>query len=308
MPGSLLYRTWEVSSAPATERVGRGRQSRHPAIDADEKSDTLIVPKKLPNKGDNPAEVVEGRGVAEGNAGEAPTHRTQSRGRVSMGLEGVREAARRDRRAQFTALLHHITPTLLEESFRALRRDAAAGVDGVTWTSYEEGLANRLEDLHRRIHTGAYRATPSRRVYIPKADARLRPLGIAALEDKIVQQAVVTVLNVIYERDFLGFSYGFRPGRSQHQALDALYVAIDTRPVNWVLDADIRSFLDRCSYYPLADDGSSKRSGRASGALIFSPLRLPCETWMASSSPRLTRCNTVWRETPSKRMASTRGT
>jgi len=244
MPGSLLHRTWEVSSAPGQDRVGRGRQSRNPAVDADEKSDTPVVPKNLPNKGAHPAEAVEGRGVAEGNAGEAPTHRTQSRGRVSMGLEGVREAARRDRRVQFTALLHHITPALLTESFYALRRDAAAGVDGVTWTSYEEGLASRVDDLHRRIHTGAFRATPSRRVYIPKADGRLRPLGIAALEDKIAQQAVVTVLSAIYETDFMGFSYGFRPGRSQHQALDALYVAIDTRPVNWVLDADIRSFFD----------------------------------------------------------------
>jgi len=244
MPGSLLHRTWEVSSAPGQDRVGQGRQRRNPAIDADEKSDTPIVPKNLPNQGAHPAEAAEGRGVAEGNAGEAPTHRTQSRGCVSMGLEGVREAARRDRRAQFTALLHHITPTLLTESFSALRREAAAGVDGVTWTSYEEGLASRVDDLHRRIHTSAYRATPSRRIYIPKADGRMRPLGIAALEDKIVQQAVVTVLNAVYETDFMGFSYGFRPGRSQHQALDALYVAIDSRPVNWVLDADIRSFFD----------------------------------------------------------------
>ena len=247
MPGSLLHRTWEVSSAPGQDRVGQGRQRRNPAIDADEKSDTPIVPKNLPNKGADPAEAAEGRGVAEGNAGEAPTHRTQSRGRVSMGLEGVREAARRDRRAQFTALLHHITPTLLTESFYALRREAAAGVDGVTWTSYEEGLASRVDDLHRRIHTSAYRATPSRRIYIPKADGRMRPLGIAALEDKIVQQAVATVLNAVYETDFMGFSYGFRPGRSQHQALDALYVAIDSRPVNWVLDADIRSFLEASS-------------------------------------------------------------
>jgi group II intron reverse transcriptase/maturase len=161
-----------------------------------------------------------------------------------MGLEGVREAARRDRRARFTALLHHITPELLEASFQRLRRDAAAGVDAVTWAGYAEDLASHIPELHRRVHTGAYRATPSRRIYIPKADGGRRPLGIAALEDKIVQQAVVTVLSAIYETDFLGFSYGFRPGRSQHQALDALYVAIDSKPVNWVLDADIHSFFD----------------------------------------------------------------
>jgi len=248
MPGSLLHRTWEISSAPGPGWEGRGRQSRNPAIDADEKSDTPIVPRKLPNKGKTPAEVVEGRGVAEGNAGETPTRRTQSRGSVSTGLESVREAARRDRRARFTALLHHITPALLVDSFYELRRTAAAGVDGVTWTSYEEDLYRRVHELHREIHTGAYRAKPSRRTYIPKADGQLRPLGIAALEDKIVQQAVVTVLNAIYETDFVGFSYGFRAGRSQHQALDALYVAIDTKPVNWILDADIRSFFDQIDH------------------------------------------------------------
>lgn len=248
MPGSLLHGTWEISSAPGEDRVGWGRQCRNPTIDADERSDAPIVPEKRPNNGESPAEVVEGRGAAEGNAGETPTHRTQSRGRVSRGLEGVRAAARRDRRARFTALLHHITPELLESSFHALRRDAAPGVDGMTWTGYAEDLASRIPDLHRRIHTGAYRATPSRRTYIPKADGRLRPLGIAALEDKIVQQAVVTVLSAIYETDFLGFSYGFRPGRSQHQALDALYVAIDTRPINWILDADIRAFFDEIDH------------------------------------------------------------
>ena len=248
MSGSLLCRTWEVSSVPGVDRVGRGRQDRNPAIDADEKSDMPIVPGKPPNKGRSSAEAVEGRGVAEGNAGETPTHRTQSRGRVSMGLEGIREAARRDRRARFTALLHHITPALLVDSFYELRRTAAAGVDGVTWTSYEAELHRRVHELHREIHTGAYRAKPSRRTYIPKADGRQRPLGIAALEDKIVQQAVVTVLSAIYETDFLGFSYGFRAGRSQHQALDALYVAIDTRPVNWILDADICAFFDQIDH------------------------------------------------------------
>src|SRR5471030_1962091 len=145
---------------------------------------------------------------------------------------------------QFTALLHHITPQLLAQSFYALRRDAAVGVDGMSWRDYEEGLLQRVTELHGRLHKGAFRATPSRRVYIPKADGRQRPLGIASLEDKIVQRAVVEVLNAIYEEDFLGFSYGFRPRRSQHQALDALAVGIGRKKVNWVLDADIRGFYD----------------------------------------------------------------
>jgi len=165
-----------------------------------------------------------------------------------MGLEGVRKAARRNRRLQFTALLHHITPQLLVDSFYSLQRDAAAGVDGVTWREYEKILAQRVTELHRMIHAGAYRATPSRRVYIPKADGRQRPLGIASIEDKIVQQAVVTVLSAIYEEDFLGFSYGFRPGRGQHDALDALAVGIKSRKVNWIVDADIRSFFDEIDH------------------------------------------------------------
>ena len=149
---------------------------------------------------------------------------------------------------KFTALLHHLTVALLREGFYALKRKAAPGVDGVTWQEYETGLEGRLADLHSRVHRGAYRAQPSRRVYIPKPDGRQRPLGVAALEDKIVQQAVVTILNQIYEEDFRGFSYGFRPGRSQHQALDALYVAITRKKVNWILDCDIRGFFDNLSH------------------------------------------------------------
>ncbi|WP_405046187.1 reverse transcriptase domain-containing protein [Pseudomonas serbiensis] len=149
---------------------------------------------------------------------------------------------------QFTALLHHITPQLLAQGFYALRRDAAIGVDGVSWREYEEGLLQRLNDLHTRLHNGAYRATPSRRVFIPKADGRQRPLGIASLDDKIVQQAVVIVLNAIYEEDFLGFSYGVRPGRSQYDALDALTVALKGQKVNWTLDADITSFFDEIDH------------------------------------------------------------
>jgi len=186
--------------------------------------------------------------VAKENAGEATTPRTQSRICASKGLEGVREAARRNRRAKFTALLHHLTPALLEKRYQALNRTAAVGVDGVTWREYGEGLAARLSKLHRKVHTGAYRTQPSRRSYIPKADGKRRPLGIAALEDKIVQQAVVIVLNAIYEVDFLGFSYGFRTGRGQHDALDALWAGLTRRQVGWevgwVWDADIKAYFD----------------------------------------------------------------
>lgn len=178
------------------------------------------------------------------NIVESNTRPTQSGERVSQGLQGVRERARRNKQERFTALLHHVTPALLRESFYALKRKAAPGVDGVTWEEYATGLEDRLEDLHGRVHRGAYRAQPSKRRWIPKANGKQRPLGIAALEDKIVQQAVVTVLNVIYEEDFRGFSYGFRPGRSQHMALDALYVAIKRKRVNWILDLDLKSFFD----------------------------------------------------------------
>jgi group II intron reverse transcriptase/maturase len=165
-----------------------------------------------------------------------------------MGLEGVRAAARRNKRLRFTALLHHITPELLTQSFYGLKRQASAGVDGVTWKEYEGLLPERIPRLHRAIHTGAYRALPSRRVFIPKADGRQRPLGIASIEDKVVQQAVSTVLSAIYEEDFLGFSYGFRQGRGQHDALDALTEAIRWHKVNWILDADIQSFFDEVDH------------------------------------------------------------
>jgi group II intron reverse transcriptase/maturase len=166
---------------------------------------------------------------------------------VSSGLQRVREVARKDRRARFTTLLHHVTVDLLRDSFHALKREAAPGVDGLTWPEYEESLEDRLVDLRRRVHTGTYRAQPSKRAYIPKPDGRKRPLGIAALEDKVVQQAVVTVLNQIYEVDFLGFSYGFRPGRGAHDALDALWMGLMGKKVNWVLDADIQGFFDTIS-------------------------------------------------------------
>jgi group II intron reverse transcriptase/maturase len=182
------------------------------------------------------------------NIVQSHMHLTQSGDRMSQGLDGVRKAAEERKQERFTSLFHHLNVDLLRDSFYALQRKAAPGVDGVTWQEYEVGLEDRLADLHGRVHRGAYRAQPSRRVYIPKADGRQRPLGIAALEDKIVQQAVVTILNQIYEVDFMGFSYGFRPGRSPHQALDALTVGIQRKKVNWVLDADIRGFFDNMSH------------------------------------------------------------
>jgi len=175
---------------------------------------------------------------------EPNTQPTQSGVRVSQGLHGVRERARKNKQERFTALLHHVSVGLLRDSFYGLKRKAAPGVDGVTWKEYEAGLEGRLNDLHGRVHRGAYRAWPSKRKWIPKANGKLRPLGIAALEDKIVQQAVVTVLQEIYEEDFRGFSYGFRPGRSQHQALDALYVGVHGKKVNWILDLDLKGFFD----------------------------------------------------------------
>jgi len=201
------------------------------------------------NKDGKPsAEGEEGRPLIKENTHQSNTPSTQSEIRVSQGLAGVRKAAKERKEMKFTALLHHLTVGLLWESFYALKRRAAPGVDGVTWREYETGLGDRLVDLHNRVHRGAYRALPSRRVYIPKPDGRQRPLGVAALEDKIVQQGVVTILNQIYEEDFRGYSYGFRPGRSQHQALDALSVGISRKKVNWVLDCDIRGFFDNLSH------------------------------------------------------------
>ena len=208
------------------------------------KSDGPVVPAKPPNKaGEAAAEVVEGRGSTEGNtAGTTYPGRRAGQGAPS-GLDRVREVARRDKDARFTALLHHVDVDRLRAAYRAIRPRAAPGVDGMTWAAYGQDLENNLQDLHRRLHAGSYRARPSRRSYIPKADGRLRPLGIATLEDKILQRAVVEVLNAVYEADFLGFSYGFRPGRNPHHALDALTVGIWRKKVNWVLDADIRDFF-----------------------------------------------------------------
>uniref|UniRef100_UPI0037BEF73B reverse transcriptase domain-containing protein n=1 Tax=Cupriavidus laharis TaxID=151654 RepID=UPI0037BEF73B len=213
-----------------------------------EKSDSAVLARKPANNaGKSAAEWVERRAGTKGNMGQSNTCRAQNRESVSQGLERVRQAARQRKKEQFTALLHHITVDRLRESFQALKRNAAPGVDGLTWRYYEAGLEEHLQRLHTQVISGAYRALPVRRQYIPKPDGKQRPLGIAALEDKIVQRAVVEVLNAIYEEDFLGFSYGFRPGRSQHDALDALATAIIRTPVNWILDADIRSFFDSVS-------------------------------------------------------------
>lgn len=247
MRGNSLHGNREIPQAPTADgAMGRSGKvdDRTPDMHARGKSDGRVVPEKPPNKGMTPAEVVEGRRPTEGNTSQTAAARTQSRLAASYGLQRVREVARKDKRARFTALLHHVTVSLLRNSFHALKRNAAPGVDGLTWSQYEVDLEARLVDLHRRVHSGTYRAQPSKRAFIAKADGRLRPLGIAALEDKIVQHAVVSVLNAVHEEDFLGFSYGFRPGRSQHQALDALWMAIMGKKVNWVLDADIQGFFD----------------------------------------------------------------
>lgn len=245
-----MYENRETCSAPV-KVTGRSAeaQSRTADVYALQESDRCVVPVKQPNKeGKLLAEAVEGRRRPKENDAQSSTGPTQSGERVSQGLSGVRRAARERKKEQFTALLHHVTLDLLRESFEALKKNAAPGVDGVTWREYETGLEDRLADLHGRVHRGAYRALPSRRVYIPKADGSQRPLGIAALEDKIVQQSVVTVLNEIYETDFRGFSYGFRPGRNPHQALDALNAGLQKKRVNWVLDADIKGFFDHVSH------------------------------------------------------------
>src|SRR6201984_2863172 len=214
------------------------------------KSDRPTVPGKSPNKAGPPAaEGMEGKGLAKGNLPQQNASRTPSRNGAPSELERVRQAAKKDKQLRFTALLHHIyNLETLRMAYFCLKKEAAPGVDGETWRHYGEELERNLQDLSERLKRGAYRAKPVRRVYIPKADGRQRPLGVTALEDKIVQRAAVEVLNAIYETDFLGFSYGFRPGRSQHQALDALYTGLLTRKVNWVLDLDIKSFFDKVDH------------------------------------------------------------
>jgi RNA-directed DNA polymerase len=242
---------------------GQGR-GRNPSTHGDRKSDDSVVAAKPPNNAGPEgavAEAVERRGSAKGNA----AGKTRSGPRAGQGgskaLDRVRERAQKDKEAKFTALLHHITPELLGQAYREINPKAAPGIDGVTWEAYGQDLEWNLRDLHGRLHRGSYRARPTRRSQIPKADGRSRPLAIAALEDKIVQRATVRVLEAIYEQDFLGFSYGFRPGRGPHDALAALAVAITRRSVNWVLDADLReaftsldrSWLERFLEHRIAD-------------------------------------------------------
>ena len=255
MHGISMRENREVppSSHSADHRMGRPGNAvgGTPGMHGGGKSDRPVVPANPPNKGPavvGVAEAGEERGRAEGNtASKTPSGHSAGPG-ASSALGRVRQVARRDKEARFTALLHHVDLSRLRMAYWAIRPKAAPGVDGVTWAEYGQDLETNLQDLHARVQQGRYRAKPSRRVYIPKPDGRKRPLGIASLEDKIVQRAVVEVLNAVYEVDFRGFSYGFRPGRSPHDALDALSVGITARRVNWVLDADIRDFfgqLDR---------------------------------------------------------------
>ena len=213
-----------------------------------EESDSVIVAVKPTNKAErSAAEPVEPRAGTKGNADQQSTRRAQDRASVSQALERVRQAARQRKKERFTSLVHHVDPAMLRTAFYAMKRDAAPGVDGMTWETYEQDLDRRIETLHARVQAGTYRALPSRRSYIPKEDGSKRPLAVAALEDKIVQRAVAAVLSAIHEEDFLGFSYGFRPNRSQHDALDAMIVGISSKKVNYILDADIRSFFTEVS-------------------------------------------------------------
>src|SRR5579863_10167615 len=225
-------------------------QGRTPMTNGPGKSDRPVVPEKsLSNAGQPAAEGMEGSGLAKGNLPQQNASRTASRKDAPSALERVRQAAKKDKKLRFTALLHHIyNLEMLRMAYFSLKKEAAPGMDGQTWRHYGEELERNLRDLSERLKRGAYRAKPVRRVFIPKADGRQRPLGVPTLEDKIVQRAAVEVLNAIYETDFLGFSYGFRPGRSQHQALDALYTGLLTRKVNWVLDLDIQGFFDGISH------------------------------------------------------------
>ena len=221
-----------------------------------EKSDSVVVAVKSTNKGTRvPAEPMEPRTEPKGNPGGQSTRRTQCRESASQAADRIRQFVRREPRERLTALLHHVTVDALRWAFFELKRDAAAGADGMTWRMYEDGLEGRLADLHDRVHSGAYRATPSRRVNIPKPDGGTRPLGVPAIEDKIVQKVVAeTILTPIYEAEFLGFSYGFRRGRGAHDALDALAVGLERRKIHWVADCDIRAFLDPSLYCPLTNE------------------------------------------------------
>lgn len=243
---------WRPTTGPVGE--GQGPYARYAQVFSGKSDEDVVSMKRMNNEteqagcGARSAESVEKRSSAKGNPGRPPATDTQRSGRASSGLDRVRQAARRDKRQRFTNLMHHIDQELLRQAYRALNPKAAAGVDGVTWAEYGKGLDGRLDRVHEQIQSGRYRMRPSKRVWIPKPGGKQRPLGIAVLEDKIVQQAMVWVLEAIYEEDFQGFSYASRPGRSQHQALDAVSVAIEQRKVNWMLDADIRSFYERIDH------------------------------------------------------------
>jgi RNA-directed DNA polymerase len=236
---------------PRKQWQGRSANRKGKAdMNADGKSDEFVVPAtQVNNAGTEPvAKSVEGRNSAKRNAESTDLPRSPKRNkRKSLGLSGVRTTARAQPELKFTSLLHHVNEQLLMDAFFDLKKTAAVGIDEVTWHDYEVDLQDQITDLHGRIHRGAYRAKPSKRIYIPKPDGRQRPIGIASLEDKLVQKAVVWVLQCIYEVDFLGFSYGYRPGRSQHQALDALSVALSDKKVSWVVDADVEGFFDYSS-------------------------------------------------------------
>jgi reverse transcriptase-like protein len=251
MYGTSMRENREIPRSPRlliTGWAAQGTQGGTPEMHERGKSDRSVVPANPPNKA-TAAEVGEERERAKGNT-DSKTHPGPSAGTdASSALGRVREVARRDKDARFTALLHHVTASRLRRAYWAISPKAAPGVDWVTWDDYGRNLEANLLDLHGRVQSGGYRAKPSRRAYIPKPDGRLRPLGIASLEDKIVQRAVVEVLNAVYEVDFRGFSYGFRPGRGPHDALDALAVGIERKRVNWVLDADIRNFFGQIDHY-----------------------------------------------------------
>lgn len=237
--------------AAMTEATGKAN-SRKPVAGSSEESDGNIVPEKSANKGvATPAESMEGRAPTERNSGQEAAHRAQSRVSASNGLERVRQRAEADKTFRFNNLFHFLKVDLLRASFYELKRKAAPGLDGVTWHEYERKLEERLPELERELHIGSYRATPAKRGYITKDDGRQRPLGIQAVEDKVVQQACVTILNAVFEPSFSGYSYGSRPGRSQHEALDALHEGIIRRKINWILDCDITGFFDNLSHVHL---------------------------------------------------------
>jgi RNA-directed DNA polymerase len=250
--GNFMRENREIPCLPLEDgpegRAGKVND-RNPAMNRQGKSDNPIVPAKMPNKAGRPAaEVEEGRGLTKENAIQLNMFRTQGRESMRNALERIRKAAIKNKEQRFNALFHHVTEERLKQALPKIKRNAAPGTDGVTWEQYETDLGRNIQDLHARLQRGAYRAKPSRRAYIPKADGRQRPLGIAALEDKIIQRAVTEVLNAIYEVDFLGFSYGFRPGRRAHVALDALAIGIRYKKISWILDADIRGYFDAINH------------------------------------------------------------